>query len=190
MAFKAWLRKEIQNKAQNFSAKWSRNEEKVPAVGDVLCGDTFYTLYLATSGKPVPPATQTTPDLCNANTYIFSAARVAFSIIRPQEKSKPRNKNTSSLQVPHAPPSLPPAKQRKNSERRRPLDSDVVFFFLVRVVVTPFGVDDGRVGVGRVVRPLGFVREVGACVGFREMLIDKSNISITSGCLIDAIVGF
>lgn len=56
--------------------------------------------------------------------------------------------------------------------------------------MTPFGVDDGRVGIRRVVRPLGFVRKVGACVGFREKLIDKSNISVTSGCLIDAIAGF
>lgn len=68
--------------------------------------------------------------------------------------------------------------------------SDVVFLFLVRVVVTPFGVDDGRVGVRRVVRPLGFVREVGACVGCKEELIDKSNISVTSGCPTDAIAGF
>ncbi len=56
--------------------------------------------------------------------------------------------------------------------------------------MAPFGVDDGRVGVRRVVRPLGFVCEVGACVGFKEKRVDKSNISSTPGPLIDAIVGF
>lgn len=56
--------------------------------------------------------------------------------------------------------------------------------------MAPFGVDDGRVGVRRVICPLGFVCEVGACVGFKEKRVDKSNISSTPGPLIDAIAGF
>ncbi len=41
MAFKAWLRKNS-DKAQNF-LQMVENERKIPAVGEVLCGDTFYT---------------------------------------------------------------------------------------------------------------------------------------------------
>lgn len=92
--------------------KMVEKRTKVPAVGEVLCGDAFYTLYLATSGNPNPPVTQTTPDLRYTNTYIFSAARVAFSII--QSPGKDQNQVIKTLL--HCDPScpaLPPAHQTK-----------------------------------------------------------------------------
>ncbi len=108
MAFKAWLRKEIQNKAQNF-LQMVENERKIPAVGEVLCGDTFYThIWQRLVSRPPRTPPLTLIPLYNTNTYIFSAARVAFYIIpSPGKKMKQTNKPKLS-QFPHAPP--PPAK--------------------------------------------------------------------------------
>ncbi len=71
------------------------------------------TLSTLISGNVWYPAHPETPPLTriplyNTNTYIFSAARVAFYIIRsPGKKMKQTNKPKLS-QFPHAPP--PPAK--------------------------------------------------------------------------------
>lgn len=51
--------------------------------------------------------------------------------------------------------------ERRGGERRSaPCSLNEVFFLLFCVRVVALGVDDGRVGVGRVVRPFGLVRQV------------------------------
>lgn len=74
--------------------------------------------------------------------------------------------------TPNAPPPPPAPGEKKiilASERGREwavlFGLDVVLLLLVRVGVAPFGVDDGRVRVRRVVRSFGFVREVGTWGG-------------------------
>lgn len=62
-----------------------------------------------------PPLTQI--PLYNTNTYIFSAARVAFYVIRsPGKKMKQTNKPKLS-QFPHAPP--PPTKSKTKKAKSK-----------------------------------------------------------------------
>ncbi len=77
------------------------------------CVVTLSTLISGNVWYPAPPETPplTPIPLYNTNTYIFSAARVAFYVIRsPGKKMKQINQNYLSFPMPHP---LPPKTKQK-----------------------------------------------------------------------------
>lgn len=117
--------------------------------------------------KLLPPSVQAPPTLGPSPSlfpthFLFGCFSSHTNTLHLHQQTR-LNGGSKARWKPGDPPRLCPAPQPRHglvSSRGFLLPSDVVLLLLLRAGVASLGVDDGRVGVRRVVRSFSFMREI------------------------------